>query len=316
MTDDMQLPRLAPTPLAPRAGEWEHIRSRARRAARLRTAAVSAVIVLAGATPLAAVALAFDRPAVDSVQPPVGASAAGVRTVDPQTLTRGHVEGEVDYPNQDRVPPVGGDHAPAPQTCGVYAEPVPDESAVHSLEHGAVWLTYRRELDAAGIERLRDVIAGAGSHGLLSPRAQEALVVATAWGHQLETDDAGDPRLLQFVEQYANGPQTPEVGAACDGTLGTQLLAEGGTTSPGECAGTVFRISTTGRPDGATPELAAAAFAARPGNGASFPIPPGEWTLLVQTPQQARVVNGNATLSLLASQGGWAVDGGWLCEGE
>jgi hypothetical protein len=217
MTDDLQLPPLAAAPLAPRAGEWQRIRSRARRTARLRTAAVSAVVALAGAVPLAAVALAYDRSGVDQVRPPVAGSVPGMTTVDPKTLTRDHVQGEVDYPNQEQVPPVGGAHAPAPQTCGVYAEPVPDEAAVHSLEHGAVWLTYRPDLDPAGVEQLRDVIAGAGSHGLLSPRAQEAPVVATAWGHQLVADGTDDPRLQQFVEHYANGPQTPEVGALCEG---------------------------------------------------------------------------------------------------
>ncbi|MGD9430703.1 DUF3105 domain-containing protein [Arthrobacter russicus] len=28
--------------------------------------------------------------------------------------------------------------------CGIYTAPVEPTRAVHSLEHGAVWLTYRR----------------------------------------------------------------------------------------------------------------------------------------------------------------------------
>jgi hypothetical protein len=45
----------------------------------------------------------------------------------------------VDYPQS---PPVGGPHNPIWQNCGFYSKPVRDEYAVHSMEHGAVWITY------------------------------------------------------------------------------------------------------------------------------------------------------------------------------
>jgi hypothetical protein len=47
-----------------------------------------------------------------------------------------HTAGEVDYAQN---PPVGGAHNPVWQNCGFYDKPIRDESAVHSLEHGAVW---------------------------------------------------------------------------------------------------------------------------------------------------------------------------------
>jgi hypothetical protein len=115
---------------------------------------------------------------------------------------------------------MGGDHAPAPQTCGTYVDPVPDENAVHSLEHGAVWITYRPDLDQAALSRLGEVVVSAGSYGLLSPRLQQSPVVATAWERQLEVDSPDDPRLMRFVEAYAQGPQTPEQGALCQGEGG------------------------------------------------------------------------------------------------
>lgn len=54
--------------------------------------------------------------------------------------SRVHVRGPVAY---DRVPAVGGDHAPMWQRCGVYDVAVPDERAVDSLARRAVWITYR-----------------------------------------------------------------------------------------------------------------------------------------------------------------------------
>src|SRR5215217_3837704 len=58
-------------------------------------------------------------------------------------ISAAHVQGPIEYP---QVPPVGGPHNPIWVNCGVYEQPVPSEMAVHSLEHGAVWITYRLDL--------------------------------------------------------------------------------------------------------------------------------------------------------------------------
>lgn len=63
----------------------------------------------------------------------------GVKTwVGP--LARNHITGTFKYPTD---PPVGGPHNPVLLNCNgdVYTEPVRNENAVHSLEHGAVWVT-------------------------------------------------------------------------------------------------------------------------------------------------------------------------------
>ena len=123
-----------------------------------------------------------------------------------------HVDGPVAYP-QD--PPAGGQHASQWLTCAVYTEPVPNENAVHSLEHGAVWITYRPDLDAAQVATLAE-ITRQSDHRLLSPYpGLDSPIVVTAWGYQLRLDNANDPRLMRFIEQYESGPTTPEPGAAC-----------------------------------------------------------------------------------------------------
>jgi hypothetical protein len=60
-----------------------------------------------------------------------------------------HTDGDVDYA---QTPPVGGEHNPVWQNCGFYQEPVRDETAVHSLEHGAVWITYSPDIPQDEIE--------------------------------------------------------------------------------------------------------------------------------------------------------------------
>jgi hypothetical protein len=50
-------------------------------------------------------------------------------------LNYDHIKGPIDY---RQCPPVGEDHAPIWQICGFYPEPMRNETAVHSMEHGAV----------------------------------------------------------------------------------------------------------------------------------------------------------------------------------
>ncbi|MDQ3779611.1 MAG: DUF3105 domain-containing protein [Chloroflexota bacterium] len=119
-------------------------------------------------------------------------------------------------------PPVGGRHAPPPywQNCGSYDQPIRNESAVHSLEHGAVWITYRPDLEQAQVETLRE--KASQSYVLVSPYPDlPAPVVASSWNHQIQLDSASDERLDQFIRRFKEGPDTPEPGALCSGGVGT-----------------------------------------------------------------------------------------------
>jgi hypothetical protein len=127
-----------------------------------------------------------------------------------------HSTGTVDYTES---PPVGGLHDPAWQTCGFYDAPVRSENAVHSLEHGAVWITYRPDLPADQIDQLRQ-LAGTDTFLLISPYDdQESPIIATAWNNQLEIESTSDPRLGEFISIFLQGPQTPEFGASCSGGI-------------------------------------------------------------------------------------------------
>lgn len=127
-----------------------------------------------------------------------------------------HVTSQVEYAQS---PPVGGRHNPIWLNCGIYDEPVQTENAVHSLEHGAVWVTYDPELPAEDVEALEDAMPP--TYGILSPYEGEmpGPVVASSWGRQLVLDGADDPRLEQYLREYAGSSDVPEPGALC--TQGT-----------------------------------------------------------------------------------------------
>jgi hypothetical protein len=175
-------------------------------------AAVAAIIGLAGAVVTVTV-LALD----DEVSPHKRGEAnlSEVRQyheLDPTHVAPGE---EVDYPQS---PPVGGNHAPMWLECGVYDQELPEEYVVHDLEHGAIWITYRGDdLDSGDIERLAGHLP---DNGLMSPYdGQDAPVVITAWGRQLELTGPRDPRIPLFIAEYGDGSTAPEPFASCHGGL-------------------------------------------------------------------------------------------------
>ncbi|MFN2346302.1 MAG: DUF3105 domain-containing protein [Dermatophilaceae bacterium] len=161
--------------------------------------ATTAVLAIAAIVTLTIVREQASRPSLEAVQS--------------FTVEAAHVETPVSYP---QGPPVGGEHSPVWLNCGIYDQPVPNENAVHSLEHGAVWVTYRPDLSPAQVAQLRDALPD--TYAILSPYPDlTSPVVASAWGKQLALTGPDDPRLDAFIGAYRQGPQTPEPGALCTG---------------------------------------------------------------------------------------------------
>lgn len=145
------------------------------------------------------------------------AGADGVQTWQGK-LTQNHVAKSVSYPMK---PPVGGDHNQVWMNCNgdVYTDEIPDENAVHSLEHGAVWVTYTSKADKADVDALAAKVKKT-PYTLMSPvEGQKAPIMLSAWGHQRTVTGADDAAVDKFFQSYVQGKQTPEPGAACTGGL-------------------------------------------------------------------------------------------------
>ena len=186
-------------------------RLRKQRQRKIRTIVIATVVVVGIVAAFVVAALA-DRENVD-----------GVATFD--GLDREpHTEDPVEY---DQTPPVGGLHSATPLTCGIYTTDVANENAVHSLEHGAVWITYQPDLDEDDVTALTAFVLrqsdATQSYLILSPyEGQAEPIMLTAWGRQLVPDGANDPRLKEFTDTYVRGRQAPEAGSPC---VGAQIPA-------------------------------------------------------------------------------------------
>ena len=118
----------------------------------------------------------------------------------------------------DKSPPFGGQHANAWADCTgtVYPNPIRSENAVHSMEHGAIWITYQPGLAEDQVEKLSDKVDGE-SQMMMSPyTGLTSPISLQAWGYQLFVDNADDPRVDRFITDLRlNEVTTPEYGASC-----------------------------------------------------------------------------------------------------
>ena len=174
---------------------------------------------LADALPTVSTMAESSGPLPETPDGSAGDSPEGIEGVVAVPVTSAeHVRHDVEYPT---APPAGGPHLGIWLNCGFYTVPVLDELAVHSLEHGAVWVTYRSDVPSGTLGELA-VLAAQTSHLLVSSfEAQDSPLVLTAWARQLSLDTIEDPRFDRFLEVYLlDGPTTPEPGAACSGAVG------------------------------------------------------------------------------------------------
>ena len=111
----------------------------------------------------------------------------------------------------DQTPPLGGAHDQYWATCTgiVYPEPIRTENAVHSLEHGAVWIAYNPDsLNPSDVDALTSQVNGK-PYSLMSPfPGIDSPVSIQSWGHQLKVDSVDDPRIANSSPP-SNRTRTP-----------------------------------------------------------------------------------------------------------
>ena len=137
--------------------------------------------------------------------------------INPLPGKQSHEAGPLQYKIN---PPVGSSHNGAWQNCmgDVYDAPIANEHAVHSLEHGAVWITYKSDLAPEQVEKLAKKVRGQ-EFMMMSPVPDlDAPISLQAWGYQLKVDNADDSRIDEFISALRVNASV-EPGAACSGGI-------------------------------------------------------------------------------------------------
>ncbi|MFI1915351.1 DUF3105 domain-containing protein [Nocardia sp. NPDC020380] len=119
----------------------------------------------------------------------------------------------------DQAPPFGGPHDASWAACTgvVYPKAIRTENAVHSLEHGAIWIAYNPDkVSKSGIDTLAAKVKGK-PYSLMSPYpGLDSAISLQSWGHQLKLNSPDDKRINEFFTALRLNQNTyPEVGADC-----------------------------------------------------------------------------------------------------
>src|SRR5437763_736363 len=109
----------------------------------------------------------------------VAAQAGSTSIQSPPDKGREHVSGPITY---DQQPPTSGRHNPAPLNAGEYTTPQPENHIVHSLEHGAIEISY----ETSGASALSP-----GVVGQLQTVAQGRKVIMTPAPEPLDAGSVG-----------------------------------------------------------------------------------------------------------------------------
>ena len=125
------------------------------------------------------------------------------------------VEEVVEY---ETAPPVSGRHAINTAPCGTHATQIQNETQVHSLEHGAVGIQFRPDLDPEGIRTIESVVADYENGVFSGPyEGMDSPIVVSSWGRMMELDTADVSTIREYADAFRN--KGPESGAEpCEAT--------------------------------------------------------------------------------------------------
>ncbi len=120
-----------------------------------------------------------------------------------------HIQEGESHPPYNSNPPTSGWHYQRDASWGVHEAEIPDEQAVHNLEHGGIWISYQPTLDQASADKLREIARRYRSKVILTPRARDDSKIAlAAWGKLDALESLDEGRIVTFIKSFINqGPE-------------------------------------------------------------------------------------------------------------
>lgn len=121
-----------------------------------------------------------------------------------------HIKPNEEHPPYNSNPPTSGSHWVTPAKWGIYNKPLIDEQAVHNLEHGGIWISYKN-IDQNTIENLEKIAKANSRSVILSPREANDSnnIVLASWTRLENLETYDEAKILEFISRNKNNSPEP-----------------------------------------------------------------------------------------------------------
>ncbi|MBP9802756.1 MAG: DUF3105 domain-containing protein [Candidatus Pacebacteria bacterium] len=120
-----------------------------------------------------------------------------------------HIKPGEDHEAYNSNPPTSGAHWADQADWGVYDQPLIDEQAVHNLEHGGIWISYK-DIDEETKTNLIKIAKANSQSVILSPReGNDTSIVLASWTRLEKMDSYDAAKIIDFISRNKNNSPEP-----------------------------------------------------------------------------------------------------------
>lgn len=107
-------------------------------------------------------------------------------------------------------PPTSGPHYAEPANWGIYETELPDETLVHNLEHGGIWVSYNN-VATDTVAKIEALAKQYPNKLIVEPRSKDdALIVLASWTRLLKLDQFDESTIVNFIKSNKNRSPEPD----------------------------------------------------------------------------------------------------------
>ncbi len=119
-----------------------------------------------------------------------------------------HIAAGQEHEPYNSNPPTSGPHA-GPAPWGVNTEEISDINAVHNLEHGGIWISYKN-IDDTSVTILEEIARKNSRSVVVSPReANDVNIAVASWGRLMKLDSVDEEQINEFIRRNKNKSPEP-----------------------------------------------------------------------------------------------------------